>query len=202
VQKVPGHAHDLIEQWVEPSSRVLDLGCGDGSLLDRLKRSRQVDGIGVEISQDMIVQCLSRGLSVYQADIDRGLSQWDDLSFDYVILNATLLVTHKPYDIITEMLRVGRYAVISVSNFGFLPNRASVLFRGSITGDVRAAGTWHDSPVIRFVCLDEFRASLREMGIDIMDARHFLPLGIVTRTRIPLDNLLVREAVFLLRRGA
>lgn len=202
MQKIPGHAHDLIEQWVEPSSRVLDLGCGDGTLLDRLRRSRQVHGIGVEISQDMIVQCLSRGISVYQADIDHGLSQWDDLSFDYVILNATLQVIHKPYDIITEMLRVGRYAVISVSNFGFLLNRASVLFRGRISGDVRAAGTWHDTPVIRFVCLDEFRASLKEMGIDIMDARHLLPLGIVTRARTPLDNLLVREAIFLLRRCA
>lgn len=190
----------IIEQWVTPGSRVLDLGCGDGTLLSSLTRNSRVEGVGVEISQDMIVRCLAKGVSVYQADIDRGLSQWDDLSFDYVILNATLQVIHRPYDIISEMLRVGRSAVISVSNFGYVRNRIRVLFDGRISRDARVSGSWHSTPVIRFVSLKEFLQSLSEMDVEIVDARFFLPAGMVTKRRTVLDNLLVKEAVFLLKR--
>lgn len=194
--------HRIIEGWIPPGSRVLDLGCGDGSLLSGLALRRQVRGIGVEISQDMMVRCLAKGLSVFQADIDQGLCQWDDQSFDYVILNATLQVIHKPLEIMEEMLRVGRSAVVSVSNFGFIVNRVRVLFDGRISRDVRVSGGWHNTPVIRFVSLREFRRSLLDMGISIVDARLFLPLGHVTASVPFLENLLAEEAVFLLRRNA
>lgn len=194
--------HHIIEEWIPSGSRVLDLGCGDGTLLSRLMLRRQVNGIGVEISQDMIVSCLVKGLSVFQADIDRGLSQWEDKSFDYVVLNATLQVIHRPYEIITEMLRVGDNAVISVSNFGFVRNRFRVLFDGRISREVRVSGAWHSTPVIRFVSLREFRQSMIEMGIAIIDARFFLPGGHVTTVMPVLENLLAKEAVFLLRRKA
>lgn len=198
----PEQTQDIIEGWVTTGSRVLDLGCGDGSLLSRLSLNKQVDGVGVEISQDMIVRCLARGVSVYQADIDQGLSQWDSLSFDFVILNATLQVVHRPREIINEMLRVGRVAVISLSNFGYMRNRVRVLFDGRISSVVRVSGSWHDTHVIRFVSLREFLQSLDEMDIAVMDARFFLPSGIVTSTHPPLGNLLTREAVFLLGRAS
>jgi methionine biosynthesis protein MetW len=188
----------IIESWIKPHSRVLDLGCGDGTLLRRLTERKNIDGIGVEISCDMIVKCLGKGISVYQADIDHGLSQWDELSFDYVILTATLQVIHRPYNVINEMLRVGRCAVISVSNFGFLANRFGMLIKGRITDEMRLTGDWHDTPVIRFVNLKEFIRSLTEMGVDILDARYFLPFDLEVRTKIPLDNLIVKEAIFML----
>jgi methionine biosynthesis protein MetW len=188
----------IIGEWITPKSRVLDLGCGDGTLLNRLTENKQIDGIGVEISQDMIVKCLSKGISVYQADIDRGLSQWDELSFDYVILTSTLQVIHRPYNVIHEMLRVGRCAVISVSNFGYFTNRLNVMLNGCISDEMRLTGTWHDTPVIRFVCLTEFWSSLEEMGIEVFDARFFLPLNIPVKTKMPFDNLFVKEALFLL----
>ena len=192
----------IIEGWIQPRSRVLDLGCGDGTLLSDLIEKKQVDGIGVEISQDMIVKCLGKGISVYQADIDRGLSQWDELSFDYVVLNATLQVIHRPLSVINEMLRVGRCAVISVSNFGYWENRLKILLHGCITNEMRLTGSWHDTPVIRFVCLSEFRACLAGMGIEVLDARFFLPFDIAVRkTGTHLDNLLVKEAVFMLGRA-
>jgi methionine biosynthesis protein MetW len=197
---IPEQTHSIIEQWIEPESRVLDLGCGDGSLLSRLVRDRRVEGIGVEISQDMIVKCLANGISVYQADIDRGLSQWDDLSFDFVILNATLQVIHRPHGLINEMLRVGRSAIISVSNFGFVRNRIRVFCDGRISREARISGSWHNTPVIRFVSLEEFLHSLHEMDIDIVDARYFLPWGGIMKTRAVLDNLLVKGAVFMLKR--
>jgi methionine biosynthesis protein MetW len=201
VLTIPEQTRRIIEEWIQPRSRVLDLGCGDGTLLSDLIRKKQVDGIGVEISQDMIVQCLAKGISVYQADIDHGLSQWDELSFDYVILNATLQVIHRPHHVISEMLRVGSSAVISVSNFGYVMNRLGIMIRGSMAGRMRLAGAWHDTPVIRFVSLSEFRRSLHDMGVEVLDARFFLPYDTaVKRTRTPLDNLLVKEAVFLLGR--
>ncbi len=190
----------IIEEWIHPRSRVLDLGCGDGTLLSRLARNKQIDGIGVEISQDMIVKCLEKGISVYQADIDHGLSQWDEMSFDYVILTATLQVIHRPYHVISEMLRVGRYAVISVSNFGYVANRMAIMRSGSVSDEMRLAGNWHETPVIRFVCLKEFMASLGEMDMVILESRYFLPFHLSSKNRLPMENLFVKEAVFMVGR--
>ncbi len=200
--KIPWRIFPIIEDWILPGSRVLDLGCGDGALLVDLIRSRQVEGIGVEISQDMIVQCLQRGISVYQADIDRGLSQWGDLSFDYVILNDTLQVITKPHEVIAEMLRVGRHAIISVSNFAYLGNRLRVLFQGRMSREVRFTGSWNDTPVIRFVSLKEFRASLRQIGVEVVDSRLFLPFSITASNKWPMGDILAMKGIFKLRRGA
>jgi len=202
MHKMPRQNHPIIEEWIAPGSRVLDLGCGDGTLLSGLVERKQVEAIGVEISQDMIVQCLHKGLSVYQADIDRGLCQWDDLSFDSVILNDTLQVITRPYDVIREMLRVGSYAIISVANFGYLGNRLSVLFQGRMSTRVRFAGSWHDTPVIRFFTLKEFRSSLHALHIEIVDARFFLPPSLVVSGQGLLSDLLAWKGIFRLRRGA
>lgn len=199
--KIPARNYPIIEQWVEPGSRVLDLGCGDGSLLEALSASRGVEGIGVEISHDMVLACIRKGLCVYQADIDRDLSAWEDSSFDYVVLNATLQVITRPYRVIEEMLRVGRSAIISISNFGHLHNRVSVLSSGRVDERIRFSGNWHDTPVLRFVSIREFVRSLREMGITVTDARYFYPLNLVSARRLPLYNLMAADAIFRLRRA-
>jgi methionine biosynthesis protein MetW len=190
----------IITEWITPGSRVLDLGCGDGTLLSNLIKHKQVHGIGVEIAEEKIIACLKKGISVYQADIDQGLSNFDDLNFDYVILNATLQVIHKPYKVIEEMLRVGRFAIISISNFGYISNRLRVLCTGRVSDHIRLTGGWHDTPVIRFVSLEEFSSSLETMGIAVMDARFFLPLGRITKHPL-FKDLLVKEALFKLRRN-
>jgi len=192
--------HAIIEAWVTTGARVLDLGCGDGTLLDTLIRHKQVNGLGVEIDQDKIISCLKKGICVHQTDIDQGLSNLDDMSFDYVVLNATLQVIHKPYKVIDEMLRVGRFAIISISNFGYLQNRVRVLTHGQVSGHIRFAGDWHDTPVIRYVSVTEFMRSLHDMGITIMDARYFLPFGRIS-AHPPFKDLLAKEALFQLRRG-
>lgn len=199
--KIPAQNYPIIRQWIAPGSRVLDLGCGDGTLLSSLIREKHVEGIGVEISQDMIVKCIQKGVSVYQADIDKDLSEWPDRSFDYVILNATLQAITKPYNAIEEMLRVGRHAIISVSNFGYLRNRIRVLTQGRVSAHTRSSAHWYDSPVIRFVSIKEFETSLEEMGVEVMDAQFFLACNRVIRSRWPLYNLLAREGIFKIRRG-
>ena len=200
--KIPAQNYPIIKRWINPGSKVLDLGCGDGSLLQSLILEKHVEGVGVEISQEMIVQCIKKGIAVYQADIDKDLSEWSDGSFDYVILNATLQAITKPYRVIEEMLRVGRHAIISISNFGYLRNRARVLAQGRVSSHIRSSKNWYDSPVIRFVSIREFESSLKEMGIEIMDARFFLAFDLVMYRWLPLRNLLAREGIFKLRRGS
>ncbi len=198
--KISAENYPIIEGWVPRKSRVLDLGCGDGSLLSSLISKKQVDGIGVEISHEMILQCVRKGICVYQADIDKDLAEWADSSFDCVILNATLQVITRPYKVIDEMLRVGRFAIISISNFGYARNRVRVLSQGRVSSSIRLSEAWHDTPVLRFVSLKEFESSLREMDIEIMEARYFFPLNLVSSIRWPAYNLLAREGIFKLRR--
>jgi len=198
--KIPIQNYPIIQQWISPGSRVLDLGCGDGTLLNTLAEEKQVEGIGVEISQEMIVKCIQKGICVYQADIDKDLSEWADGSFDYVILNATLQAISKPYRVIREMLRVGKYAIISVSNFGYLRNRVRVLSQGRVSSHIRLSSRWYDSPVIRFVSLKEFETSLAHMGIEVIDSRFFLALGMVMHKKWPFYNLLAREGIFKLKK--
>ncbi|MFY9398280.1 MAG: methionine biosynthesis protein MetW, partial [Desulfomonilia bacterium] len=140
-----------------------------------------------------------KGLCVYQADIDRDLSAWEDSSFDYVVLNATLQVITRPYRVIEEMLRVGKSAIISITNFGHLRNRMSVLTRGMVDDRIRFSGGWHDTPVLRFVSIREFVRSLKEIGVAVTDARYFYPFNLVSARRLPLYNLLATEAIFKLR---
>lgn len=200
VNRISRHTYSLIEDWIEPGSRVLDLGCGDGALLDRLIERKKVEGIGVEISQSMIVRCLGRGISVYQADIDRGLSQWDDMTFDYVILNDTIQVISRPHEVMNEMLRVGRYAIISVSNFGYIGNRIRIFLEGRMNTAIRTTGAWHDTPVIRFVSLSEFKTSLREINITLVDAWYYVAHSSIHSRRSFLSNLLADQGLFKLKR--
>ena len=193
--------HSIIKQWISPGARVLDMGCGDGSLLKRLSIEKNAYTVGVEISEEKIIECLIKGICVYQADIDEGISNFDDMSFEYVILNETLQVINKPHRVIEEMLRVGLNAIISVSNFGYLANRLHMLASGRISTDIRFDGSWHDSPVIRFFTVSEFENLLNDMGIIIEDARYFMPFGGVATKKPLFSDLLVQGGLFRLRRA-
>jgi methionine biosynthesis protein MetW len=193
--------HSIIEQWIRPGARVLDLGCGDGRLLKRLADEKNAYTVGVEISEEKIIECLKNGICVYQADIDEGISNFEDMSFEYVILNETLQVIYKPHRVIEEMLRVGLNAIISVSNFGYIANRLHMLSSGRISSGIRFDGSWHDSPVIRFFTVSEFEKLLSEMGIVIEDARYFMPFNRVAVKKPPAPDLLVKGGLFSLRRA-
>ena len=117
----------LITNWVEPNSRVLDLGCGDGSLLALLNRTRATRGYGVEINDDNIVTCVKNGINVIQNNLESGLSTFESDSFDYVILSQTLQAVHQTEKIVKEMLRVGRQAIVTFPNFGYWRNRWQIL---------------------------------------------------------------------------
>ncbi len=178
---------------------MLDLGCGDGRLLERLQAERQSSGIGVEIDEGLVVKCLSKGLCVYQGDLGRELTGFDERSFDYVILNSTLQSVVKPCQVLNEMLRVASSAIVSISNFGYARNRLRVASSGRISRVTRLGAAWYDTPAIRYVSLSEFQQTLNAMGIEIADARYILPGGLTTARPPRLANLLVKEAIFSLR---
>ena len=188
--------YDLIEELIEPGSRVLDLGCASGGLLARLIRSKQVEGMGVELDQEDICRCVARGIDVVQADLDRGLGSFADDSYDYVILSQTLQTIHRPDQVMREMLRVGRKGIVSFPNFAHWRARLQILLTGHtpVTGNLPFE--WYESPNIRLASIRDFEQLCRRLGFVIVQE---VPLVHWSRARVRvLPNLRAEEAVFVI----
>jgi methionine biosynthesis protein MetW len=160
--------HALIAQWIRPGSRVLDLGCGDGALLDHLRRERAVTGYGVEIESDRVVRCIERGVSVIQGDLDAGLADFDNGSFDYVIMSLTLQAVYFPARVLDEMLRVGREAIVAFPNFGHLSCRVQLGFGGRMPVSAALPETWYETDNIHLCTIRDFEALCRQRGIRVL----------------------------------
>lgn len=184
---------DVIGEIIQPGSRVLDLGCGEGELLAWLVENKRVLARGVEISAPQVRKAISRGVSVYQGDIEEGLADYPDKAFDYVILSQTLQETRAPLDVLTAMLRVGKQAVISFPNFGHWRVRASMLFSGQAPKTKLFPYDWYNSPNIHFLSINDFEDLCREQGLRI-ERRYFLAGP--KRVRM-FPNLRGQTAVFL-----
>lgn len=159
----------LIADWIQPRSRVLDLGCGDGTLMTYLHRQRQATGYGLEIDPDNITACLTRGVPVIQSDVDAGLSDFDDNSFDYVIMTQTLQAVHYPLNVINEMLRVGREGIVTFPNMGHWRSRMHIALRGRMPMTMALPYKWHDSPNIHLCSIKDFESLCDEEGIEILE---------------------------------
>src|ERR1022692_436748 len=186
----------VIGEIVEPGSRVLDLGCGEGELLAWLMEHKQVLARGVEISSAQVRRAISRGVSVYQGDIDEGLADYPDKAFDYVILSQTLQETRHPLRVLREMLRVGRRAIVAFPNFGHWRVRLSMLTTGRAPKTRLFPYDWYGSPNIHFLTVDDFEQLARQEGLAI--ERRFFLTGRRTVDRLP--NLRAEVAVFLVRK--
>jgi methionine biosynthesis protein MetW len=146
---------DAIAGWIKPSASVLDLGCGEGLLLQYLKTSRNVRGYGIEISDANVLACVKNGVSVIQSDLDAGLAGFDAGSFDYVILSQTLQAMRHTEEIILEMLRVGRQGIVSFPNFGYWGGRLQVA-RGRMPVSETLPYQWYDTPNLHLCTLADF----------------------------------------------
>lgn len=166
-------AYDLIIREIPEKSRVLDLGCGDGSLLEELQKLRKIDGYGVEISPEGVSACVERGLYVYQGDIDDGLSGYRDNSFDYVILNQTLHYTKRPKYVLSEILRICRFAIISFPNFANRSIRFHLLFRGMLPKNRLLPFEWHESPNMHHLSIRDFSRYCARNGYPVRKEAHF-----------------------------
>jgi len=158
--------YDVIAQWIGRGEKVLDLGCGDGGLLRHLIETRQVRGYGVENDPEKILACIKNGINVIQADMDRGLTGFDDGFFDHVIMSLSLQAMHNTQGILAEMLRVGREAVVSFPNFGYWRHRQSIL-NGRMPVSKSLPYQWFDTPNVRFFTIEDFEALCAQSGIAI-----------------------------------
>lgn len=193
----------LVAAMVEPGSRVLDVGCGDGTLLRLLQEGRGVDARGIELSQAGVNQCVARGLSVIQGDADTDLAAYPDASFDYVILSQTLQATHRPRVVLEHMLRIGRKAIVSFPNFGHWKVRLKLGIGGRMPVTENLPVSWYETPNIHFCTIRDFVALVDEMGARIDKGVALDAGGRQVQIGMPwwVWNLFGEQAVFVLARG-
>ncbi len=159
--------HKYILKMIEPKSHVLDLGCGDGELLSLLMKEKQCRAAGIEIEEKEIYKCVERGVSVSQGDIDSGLADYADKSFDYVILNESLQEVMSPEKVIAEALRVGKKAIVGIPNFCNLNARLQIFFLGQVPVTKGLPYTWYNTPNLRFLSIKDFRHFCADRSITI-----------------------------------
>lgn len=192
---------DFIEiaRLINPDSRVLDLGCGKGELMAYLEETRGATASGIEIRPDRIVDCVGRGLSCCQGDIDEGLQDYGDASFDYVILSQTLHLVSRPGLVVREMLRVGRRGIVSIPNFGYWRMRIGLLLRGRVPRAGCFTQSWYETPVGHVVTLSDFRDFASENDIAIEHERFVTSGGsLAHRVARMAPNLFAQLGIYVL----
>ena len=162
--------HRIILEWIKQESTVLDLGCGDGELLIKLVNEKRVRAQGIELSEDAIYRCVAAGLSVFHQDIDTGLSEYADDSFDYVILNQTLQQVKKPAFALKEALRVGKRVIVGFPNFVQAAARFQIFFKGRVPVTKALPYEWYDTPNLHFLGIADFQSYCKERNIRIEDS--------------------------------
>jgi len=191
----------LIAEMVKPGSRVLDIGCGDGTLLRILADKHGVDGRGIELSQAGVNSCVAQGLSVVQGDADDDLAYYPDLAFDYAILSQTIQATYNPRHVLEQLLRIGKHAVVSFPNFGHWRVRTQLMFGGHMPRTNNLPEGWYDTPNIHLCTIKDFLALCEDMGVKVERAIALNAYG-TKLVSMPLfaQNLFGEQAVFLLSR--
>ncbi|OUS04874.1 methionine biosynthesis protein MetW [Gammaproteobacteria bacterium 54_18_T64] len=159
---------DILQQWIPIGGRVLDLGCGDGTLMRSLADNRQVTGYGLEIDAEQITTCISRGVNVIETDLNQGLDNFQNDSFDTVIMTYSLQVMRRPDQLIDEMLRVGKECIVTFPNFGNIRTRSYLMLRGRMPVTKQLSHQWYDTPNIHFCTVHDFDALCEEKNIRIL----------------------------------
>ncbi len=192
----------LMADMIAHGAKVLDVGCGDGTLLQILAEKKGVDGRGIELSREGVNGCVAKGLSVVQGDADTDLADYPDDGFDYVVLSQTLQATRRPREVLEHLLRIGSRAIVSFPNFGHWRIRAQIAFRGRMPVTENLSYSWYDTPNIHFCTIADFVDLCDAMGARIERAVALDRYGRPMRMNLPWSawNLLGEQAVFLLKR--
>lgn len=192
----------LIAEMVTTGSRVLDIGCGDGTLLRLLADKRGVDGRGIELSQAGVNSCVARGLSVIQGDADTDLVHYPDLAFDFAILSQTIQATYSPHHVLEQLLRIGKRAVVSFPNFGHWRVRTQLMFGGKMPKTDNLPDRWYDTPNIHLCTIKDFLGLCKDIGAKVERVVALNAYGRKLGVSMPLfaQNLFGEQAVFLLSR--
>jgi methionine biosynthesis protein MetW len=192
---------ELITSLVDKETRVLDIGCGNGELLESLKRRRKVIGQGLELKQERVNQCVAKGLSVIQGDADRDLGLYPSQSFDCVILSQTIQATGQPKLILNELIRIGKKAIVSIPNFGYWKIRLSLAINGKMPITKKLSHNWHDTPNIHLCTILDFINLCEELNIKIEKTIILSSKKTKAYKGTPnkFSNLLSEEAIFLIK---
>jgi len=193
--------YELICGLINAGSSVLDLGCGSGDLLKLIRDKKNARGRGVEINEDNVIKCIEKGLSVFQGNLDEGLQDYQDKSFDFVVLNQTLQCVHRPDYVIQEMLRVGEKGIISFPNFAYWRVRSYLLFNGKMPVSKILPYEWYNTPNIHLLTINDFKNFCWERKIKIL--KHIY----VNKAQVKNDfihtlmpNFWAEEAIFVVQR--
>lgn len=197
--------HDLrfdlrvVASWIDPGSKVLDLGCSDGKLLRVLRDAKQVRGLGIEHEENDAVSAIAQGLSVIHGDINKELRGFPDKAFDYVVVSQTLQQAYAPTELIREMLRVGRWGIVSFPNFCCLQVRLQMAFSGHVPVTPELPYQWYNTPNIRVLSLNDFRSYSRAVPFAIKRALAVNPSddGSIKTVRF-WPNLLASYGIFMI----
>ncbi|MCD0423874.1 MAG: methionine biosynthesis protein MetW [Rhodopseudomonas sp.] len=194
--------HLLVADMVESGTKVLDVGCGEGDLMQLLE-SRGVDCRGIELSREGVNRCVARGLAVVQGDADTDLDHYVDDAFDYVILSQTLQATRQPKEVLENLLRIGRRAIVSFPNFGYINMRLQLLIHGQMPRTENLPATWYDTPNIHFCTIKDFVGLCDEIGVKMERAVALDRYGRPLRLNAPwwFWNMFGEQGVFLLSRA-
>ena len=191
---------EVIENWVSSGSRILDLGCGDGSILECLKLSKSVDGYGVEIDKDNIQACLEKGLEVIEQNIDEGLTNFQDKSFDTVLVSQTIQVLKNPKEALDEITRIGRQSIIVIPNFGHWKSRLTVFLGGKMPVTEALPEKWYETDNIHLCTVADFENLCSELDIIVEEKKILNAEGKVSSISSGWSNLLSSAVIYRLSR--
>ena len=191
--------YEIITKFIENGSKILDLGCGDGTLLKMLIERKNCTGTGIEIDQQNAIQAIEKGLSIIQGDIDEGLKDFSDNEYDYIILNQTLQSTEKPDYVIEEMLRAGKKAVVSFPNFAYWKVRFYLFFNGKMPKSNILPFEWYNTPNIHLLTIKDFFEFCKKRNIKILKEVYMNKARLINNIGKKWHkNLFTEEAIFVI----
>ena len=192
----------IISDLIEKNTRVLDVGCGDGILMEYLKYNKEIDIRGIEISKDNVQKCLSKGLAVIEGDAEKDLLQFPDSSFDFVILSQTLQAFLNPEIVIKELLRVGKKAIVTIPNFGFWKVRLHLLIKGTMPITKNLPDEWYNTPNLHMCTIKDFYnfCENRKIKLDKSSALHNEKISSINKLNLDIKNLSAELGIFLIER--
>ena len=190
----------IIANLLPPQSRVLDVGCGDGTLIEALIKEKSIDARGVELEEENVKECIAKGLSVIEGDAETELSQFPDKAFDFVILSQTLQAFYQPENVLGQLLRIGDKVIISIPNFGYWQIRASLLFFGKMPVSKSLPYTWYNTPNLHMCSIKDFYqfCEKKKIKIDRVVGVNGEKISSIYRINLELKNLLSEVGIFLI----
>ena len=190
----------IISDLIEKNTRVLDVGCGDGILMEYLKYNKEIDIRGIEISKDNVQKCLSKGLTVIEGDAEKDLLQFPNGSFDFVILSQTLQAFLNPEIVIKELLRVGKKAIVTIPNFGFWKVRLHLLIKGTMPITKNLPDEWYNTPNLHMCTIKDFYSFCenRKIRLGKSSAQHNEKISSINKLNLNIKNLSAELGIFLI----